>query len=211
MTQVIILLYNQQMIIIGLGNPKNKYKNSRHNVGEAILTHLVARPPSGFEVGEWNFDKKADAEAAVFAYEGKDGRLVLPQTFMNLSGKSVANFIYNPTEASDKLVVIYDDLALPVGTFKISFDRGSGGHNGIESITSVLKTKAFTRVRVGIAPVGFLGKIRKMFGTDKGASFVLGKFSPSEREELEKIEPKIIEAILTIIKEGREVAMNKYN
>jgi peptidyl-tRNA hydrolase, PTH1 family len=202
------------MIIVGLGNPKNQYQGTRHNVGEAILSSL--------NIEGWDFDKRLNAEVVSMTLGGDNVKLVLPQTFMNLSGQTVGKLIAYPSDAN-KLVVVHDDLALPIGTFKISFDRGSGGHNGIESVTSAIKTKAFTRVRVGIAPTSpasaeapagestFLGKIKKLFRVQKGKNFVLGKFTPNEREVLENIKPKIMEAILTIITDGHEVAMNKYN
>ena len=109
------------------------------------------------------------------------------------------------------MVVIYDDLDMPLGKIKISFGRGSGGHKGIESIVRSIKTKDFIRIRVGIAPATPSGKIKKIKTEQKVIDFILGDFKKKETEILKKVFKKVNEALEVIIKEGRSNAMNEFN
>ena len=134
-------------IIVGLGNKGEEYENTRHNVGRIVLEYVRKRRK--FE----DFDEVNKLKALVS--EGKIEKtpvtLLLPETMMNKSGISVKPLVTSIKKAS-KLIVIYDDLDLPLGRFKISFDRGTGGHRGLESITRHIRTNAYIRVRVGISP-----------------------------------------------------------
>ena len=192
--------------IIGLGNPGEEYENTRHNTGRMILESF--RKKMCFS--EWESDKKSRA----FVSAGKIGKekaiLVLPETFMNNSGKSAAPLIKSK-KAAESLVVVHDDLDLPLGAMKISFNRGSGGHKGIESIKRAIKTEAFIRVRVGISPSAPSGKLKKPKGDKAVGDFILGKFRPKETEEIKKVSKKACEAIAMIIEEGREKAMGEFN
>ncbi len=114
-------------------------------------------------------------------------------------------------KAAEKLIVVYDDLDLPIGKIKISFDRGSGGHKGIESIATTLKTKKFTRIRVGISPVTPGGKIKKPNSESVVDDFILKKFKPSEMDELKKVFKRVSEAIEAIVTDGPMIAMNHFN
>ena len=194
------------MYIVGLGNPGEEYKESRHNVGRIILEKF--RKKFGFS--DWEFDKKSQALTS----EGKVGKtktkLILPDTYMNKSGGSVKKFVTSKKKAQD-LIVVYDEIDLPLGTTKIVFNRGSGGHKGIESVIRSLGTKEFTRLRVGISPSTPSGKIKKPKGEQKVIDFVLGKFSKKELETLKKVEKKVVEALECVVTEGRAVTMNKFN
>src|SRR3990167_3853099 len=143
--------------------------------------------------------------------EGKLGNkkvlLLEPETFMNLSGKAVALAVKENNILVENIVVIYDDLDLGLGDFKISFGRGSGGHKGIESIIKSLKTKDFIRIRVGISPLTITGKIRK----PKGLDFIMKNVGKSDLEKIKKINKTINLALEKIVKEGRVIAMNKFN
>lgn len=129
---------------------------------------------------------------------------------MNNSGKSVASLVKNKKDAV-RLVVIYDDLDLPVGSFKISFNRGSGGHKGLESIVKALKTREFARVRVGISPATPSGKLKKPSGEKAVHDFIIGNFKDKEMEAIKKVSKKAIEAVEALITEGREKAMSEFN
>ncbi len=106
---------------------------------------------------------------------------------------------------------MYDDIDLPLGTLKISFNRGSGGHRGVESVIKSVKTKAFIRLRVGVAPTTPSGKIKKPKGEQKILDFLMGDFKPKERDVLKKTSKKVVEALEMIVLEGKEKAMGKFN
>jgi PTH1 family peptidyl-tRNA hydrolase len=193
-------------IIAGLGNPGSEYEGTRHNTGRMALEYFAKK--IGAE--EWEHDKKIKALVA----EGKAGKgkvlLVKPEGFMNNSGKSLAPLVKSKKQA-EQLVVIYDDLDLPLGAIKISFDRGSGGHRGLESIIKTLKTRAFVRVRIGVSPTTPSGKLKKPSGEKAVIDFILGKWKPKELDVLKKTFKKTGEAIELIISEGREKAMGEVN
>ena len=129
---------------------------------------------------------------------------------MNHSGKFLVKFI-KTQKAAQKLIVVYDDLDLALGTFKISYNKSSGGHRGVESVIKSLKTEEFIRVRIGIAPTTPTGKIKKPKGEKAVLDFILSEFKPKETEILKKVFKKVSEAIVCIAEDGRERAMNVYN
>lgn len=129
---------------------------------------------------------------------------------MNNSGRAVGKIIKNK-KTTQNLIVVYDDIDLPLGTLKISYNKSSGGHRGLESIIKALKTKEFTRIRIGISPVTPSGKLKKPQGEKTVLDFILNKFKPSELEILKKVFKKVSGAIQTIVGEGRERAMNEFN
>ncbi|HEY4483014.1 MAG TPA: aminoacyl-tRNA hydrolase [Candidatus Paceibacterota bacterium] len=129
--------------------------------------------------------------------------------FMNNSGPAVAKAMAG--KKASKLVIIHDDLDLALGTFKISFNKGPGGHRGVGSIIKVLKTQEFIRIRVGISPATPSGKLKKPTGEKKVLDFILGKFKPKELEVLKKLSKKIGESISLIVSDGVQVAMNHSN
>jgi len=193
-------------IIVGLGNPGEEYESTRHNIGRIVLEYF--RIKNNFS--GWEEKKKVKA----FYSEGKIGKskvlLMEPNNFMNNSGKSLLPVVTS-TKKAEKLVVIYDDIDLPLGTLKISFNRGSGGHRGVESIIKSVKTKAFIRLRVGVTPTTSSGKIKKPKGEQKVLDFLMGEFKPKERDVLKKISEKVAEALEVIVLEGKEKAMGKFN
>ena len=146
--------------------------------------------------------------------DGKIGKtkvsLLKPETFMNKSGLSVKSFITNKKKA-EKLVVIYDDLDLPIGILKISFNKGTGGHKGLESIVKNIKTKEFIRIRVGISQATPKGKLKKPQGEQKILDYLMADFSKKDLEILKKLKPKITQALEMIILDGRQKAMNLFN
>jgi PTH1 family peptidyl-tRNA hydrolase len=130
---------------------------------------------------------------------------------MNNSGVAVAHVKDKHKLNLKDIVVIYDDIDLPLGKIKISFDRSSGGHNGLESIIKKLKSREFVRIRVGVSPETPSGKLRKPKGEQAVLKFLMGEFKKPELDELKKISKKIAEAIETIYTESKEKAMSLYN
>lgn len=193
-------------IIVGLGNPGEEYKNTRHNTGRIILETF--RKKNDFS--DWEADKKLKALTS----NGKIGKekvtLLEPETFMNNSGKSVGPIV-KTKKSAERLIVVNDDLDIPLGSMKISFNRGSGGHNGIESIKKSIKTEAFIRLRIGISSATPSGKIKKPKGEKAVIDFILGEFKPKEMEILKKVAKRASEALTMIVSEGREKAMGEYN
>ncbi len=193
-------------IIAGLGNPGVEYEGTRHNTGRIILDALRIAS----ELNELKSDKKSNALIVKGKIVMKPVILVAPETFMNNSGKSLIHFVKS-VKAAEKLIVIYDDFNLPLGRIRISFNRSSGGHNGLDSIIKHLKTEAFLRVRIGVAPENSKGNAKTPHGDEKIEKFILGKFKEDEMKELKKVSKKAVEGIETILKEGKDKAMSVLN
>jgi PTH1 family peptidyl-tRNA hydrolase len=172
-------------IVIGLGNPGEEYKETRHNTGRLAVEFLSKK-------------------------EIPDVKFVHLDTFMNKSGSGAAKVIKSKAAAM-KLVVIYDDLDLPLGSLKVSYDRGSGGHKGIESIINALGTKEFIRIRIGISPVTLGGKTKKILGGEKVEKHIMGNFSSKEKEILKKVFERAEIALRLISTETLQTAMTTAN
>lgn len=194
------------MIIVGLGNPGAQYENTRHNVGRIVATHIAKLT----KAEKFETDGMLCAQKTKVEIGGKKGLIVLPDTFMNLSGKAVGPIIKSAKDL-EKLVVIYDDLDLARGTFKISFNRSSGGHNGVQSVIKALKSEAFIRVRIGISPTTTTGKLKKPLGEEKVAKWILGTMKDEEKDGLKKLSKSVLQAVVMITEEGLPKAMSIYN
>lgn len=193
-------------IIVGLGNPGEEYGKTRHNAGRIILEALREE----YAKDAFEYNKKLNALAAN-AKIGKEKVLLLaPETFMNNSGKAVSPLVKS-VKAARKLVVIYDDFNLPLGRIKISFNRSSGGHNGLESIIRAVKTEAFPRIRIGTAPANAKGLAKVPHGDDKVEKFILGPFKDEEMKALKKVSKIALEAVRVLVGEGHEKAMSVFN
>lgn len=192
-------------VFVGLGNPGEEYKETRHNTGR-ILLELFGKSLDA----EWKEDKKLNAKVSKIKIKKSPVTLVLPETFMNNSGKSVKPFITS-IKSAEKMVVIYDDLDLPFGTSKISFNKSSGGHKGLESIIKSIKTEKFARIRVGISPKTPSGKIKKPKGEEQVTKVILGKFKGEELSDLKKLSKRVNQALETFVIDGLEVAMTGFN
>mgnify|MGYP001575625630 FL=1 len=189
------------IVIVGLGNPGKEYEKTRHNAGRSAV-ELVASL-EGF--GELVFNKTANALTSKGTISGENATLVLPETMMNLSGKAVSAFVKSP-KAAKSLLVIHDDLDLPLGTIKMVFGRGSGGHKGVESIMRAIKTKDFARIRIGISGVGKKNQAKKVSGEEKVIKLVIGKWKPTEEATVKKVLKKVAEATHLFATEGVEAA-----
>jgi PTH1 family peptidyl-tRNA hydrolase len=193
-------------IITGLGNPGEEYAKTRHNTGRIILATLAKH----FSFLDFKEDPKIKARISKGEIAGESVTLVEPDNFMNRSGASLVSFISNPKKAKN-LIVIYDDLDLPLGKIKISFNKSSGGHRGLDSIIKNLKTQEFIRIRVGISPTTPSGKIKKPDGADAVEKHIIGDFKKPELDQIKKVSKTVVEAVEIIIKEGLEKAMGEFN
>ena len=193
-------------LIVGLGNPGEEYKNSRHNTGRIILESIAKS--NDFSV--WKDDIKTKSLISKGDINGEKFNFMLPETFMNNSGVAVSKIIDDKKKLKS-LVVIYDDMDLPLGTLKVSFNKSSGGHNGLESIIKKVRSQEFVRIRIGVSPATPSGKLRKPKGEEAVIKFLLGKYKEDELKELKKVSKKVGEIITMISAEGKDKAMSVYN
>lgn len=152
--------------IVGLGNPGEEYAKTRHNTGRIVLSYFLKKERMQSPVKS----KKYASLISESEVEGENVLVLWPETYMNKSGSAVSKAVKS-AKAAQKLVVVYDDMDLSLGTFKIAYGRGSGGHRGMESIIKALKTRDFIRIRVGISSATPTGKLKKPKGEKtRGAS-----------------------------------------
>jgi len=187
-------------LIVGLGNPGRSYAGNRHNIGFICLRYFARAQGIKFD------RKKALARIGTGTVAGNKVVLARPQTFMNNSGKSVSRLLRSFKVSPKDLLVIHDDLDLPPAKIRISSGSGSGGHKGINSIIQEMGTREFTRIRVGI------GRPAKPNPTeDDIIAYVLSDFTTEEKEAISDIIPRVSEAIVCLLTEGLEPAMNRFN
>jgi len=182
-------------LVIGLGNPGRKYAGNRHNVGFQCLDRLAAAWGLSFS------RRKHKALLAEGEIAGLKVILAKPQTFMNLSGQAVERLAHFYRLPPENILVIYDDLDLPLGKIRLRPKGGSGGHKGMKSIIEHLGTQNFPRLRVGIG--------RPTHGDP--VDYVLSDFAPDQRITMEEVYGRVISAVELWLKEGIEAAMNKHN
>ncbi len=184
-------------IIVGLGNPTAEYDKTRHNVGFEVIRILADR----FDIATDFLKHKAVCGKGII--EGNKVMLAMPQTYMNSSGESVRELVdYYKIDVSSELIVVYDDVALDPGRIRIRGGGSSGGHNGMKNIILHLGTEEFMRVRVGVGA--------KPKGYDL-VDHVLGHFTAQEREKMDMAFIDAANAVVSILNDGIDVAMNKYN
>ena len=184
-------------IIAGLGNPGKKYVGTRHNMGFEALDAVAAK---------YNIEIKKAKFNAIYGegiIENEKVVLVKPQTFMNLSGESIREFKSWYKAENNEIIIIYDDVSLPVGKLRIRAKGSAGGHNGMKSIILQLNSAEFTRIKIGV-------------GSPENpdydlADYVLGKFTKEEIKELIPMAIKTADAVGEIVKNGAESARSKYN
>lgn len=186
-------------LVVGLGNPGNKYELTRHNAGFIILDYIAENLNTNYKAG------KGEYYFAQTKFKGEDIALLKPTTYMNNSGIAVSEFLELHTEIKHKdILIVYDDFQLMLGTIRIR-ERGSdGGHNGISSVIYHLNSTEIPRMRVGIGKGDVLKK-------DEYVDFVLSNFEVQEIETVKKLLPVYKDCILSFIKEPFKVVMNKYN
>jgi len=188
--------------ILGLGNPGAEYADTRHNAGRAAL-ELLAHDNNFSSFKE---EKKLQALVSEGYIAKKPVLLLLPETFMNNSGRTTTALkIPSKKQITERVIVVHDDLDLPLGTVKIMFNRGTAGHKGIESIVRSLKTKEFTRIRIGIAKASDIKKSQSKAIVHK---IVTGPLSPAEKTVLKKGVKKAASAVEAVLCYGLSKAMN---
>jgi peptidyl-tRNA hydrolase, PTH1 family len=192
--------------VVGLGNPGEKYKNTRHNVGWFLLDKVRER----FSFSSLHESSAYSGEVAEGRVGSSDVTALYPNTFMNNSGAAVKKLV--PKGREHNLVVIHDDIDLAFGEIKIGYGKGAGGNNGVQSIIDALGTKEFIRIRIGIAPMSFWTKeaVRPKGGGPL-ERFVLKQFSKKELQQLEDISKKATDVLEAIVEKGVNDAMNKFN
>ena len=185
-------------IIAGLGNPGSEYQNTPHSIGFEVVD-AVARA-AGVAWRESKSDKGALAEVAI---AGVKAKLVKPLTFMNLSGDCIAPILRYCNATVDDLIVVSDDIDLPVGRLRIRKGGSAGGHNGLKSIIERVGSPNFIRLRLGVG--------RDRNDRSKVVSHVLGKFDPESRKTMDLVVEAAVKALCAIVRDGHERAMNAYN
>jgi PTH1 family peptidyl-tRNA hydrolase len=191
-------------LIVGLGNPGRRYEKTRHNLG-FICVNRLARD---YRIKMNRSQGKARTGKGRIV--GNEVLLARPQTYMNLSGESVKLLLNKTHTGINELVVIHDDLDLPVGKIRIRFGGGSGGHKGINSIFQETGSRDFFRVRIGIGrPLRFKNNVE--IQEDDVIDYVLSNFTKDEQKIIEKSIPLASEAVVSLITEGLTPTMNKYN
>lgn len=186
-------------LIVGLGNPGSQYAETRHNLGFMLVDRLA---------GEMQIAVKREECRALVGrgrFENECVELVKAQTYMNLTGEAVACLLKNPERIAagiENLIVISDDLALPLGKIRLRPGGSAGGHNGLRSLISSLETEQFIRLRIGIGPEHPLADAKK---------FVLEKFPKNDRETVEQTLSRGVEAIASVIRDGIEKSMAVHN
>ena len=191
-------------LIVGLGNPGREHEKNRHNLGFMCLNYFARR--HGIR-----FDKK-QGRARIGSGEVAGSKVVVarPQTYMNQSGQAVSRLVKKYKVNPDSLLVIHDDLDLPLGKIRIRQGGGSAGHKGINSVATELGSQDFSRLRVGIGrPAVVEGSAETT--EDDIVAYVLSDFTSEEKKAINQILPRVSEAILCVLTEGLTAAMNKYN
>ena len=186
----------EKFLIVGLGNPGAKYKNTRHNVGFQILQSLADKKGVPFK-----HSSQLVGELAQATIRDKKVFLLQPATYMNLSGEAVKRFVDYYKIPLDHVIVVCDDVALPLGTMRMRTKGSSGGHNGLESIETHLNTQFYARLRIGVGGPG----------NQVLSDYVLGRFSEEEDKTVREIEAKAVEVLELWIAAGIAIAMQTSN
>jgi PTH1 family peptidyl-tRNA hydrolase len=184
------------LLVVGLGNPGDEYRGSRHNLGAEVVELLAERHGARL---------RKRKEHALFDEITLDGRriaLAVPLTYVNDSGNAVGALVRRFGVTPEQLVVVHDELDLPVAELKVKSGGGLAGHNGLRSIVSHLHTQDFQRVRIGVG---------KPVSKERGADHVLNRFSKRERAEVDVTVEQAADAVETIARDGVDAAMNRFN
>lgn len=187
-------------VILGLGNPGRDYEQTRHNVGWWVLDHLA---------GVWRLDGwRRDGETLTLGgvVTGQPVRLVKPLTYMNLSGQVLRPYLRRPAwSAASDLMVVVDEVAIPLGTYRLRARGSAGGHNGLRDVERALGTQEYPRLRVGIKPLDERRRIGDL------SAFVLSPFGKDERDVVQELMPRFIDAVEIWMRDGIVKAMNAHN
>jgi PTH1 family peptidyl-tRNA hydrolase len=183
-------------LIVGLGNPGQQYRNTRHNVGYRVLDEVADRLGVRFD------QEKYDGLFAAAEHEGTRLMLLKPLTYMNLSGTAVAKAARNRVPKPEHVIVVLDEIQLPLGTVRVRQEGSHGGHNGLRSVIEHLGSQGFPRLRIGVG--------EKKAGQDL-SDHVLSTFAPEEKPDVEQAIKTAADAVLCCVAEGVATAMNRFN
>jgi PTH1 family peptidyl-tRNA hydrolase len=184
-------------LIVGLGNPGNSYEGTRHNAGFMVIDRLRSKLR-----GEEKPLRGANSQIWTKSFHGRRVMLQKPMTFMNSSGEAVRDWALTVGAPLTEILLIYDDLALPLGSIRIRKKGGGGGHNGVQSVMDCLGTEAIPRLRFGIAGES---------APEDQVKFVLSRFAPDEESVRDRALDLAEEAVMAILAQGLDRAMNDYN
>lgn len=185
-------------LIVGLGNPGRQYVRTPHNVGFDVVNLLASR-----HWGRWALERRFDSETCEITLSGRRVTLMKPLTYMNLSGRAVAAHVSKNGGEPSEILVVSDDIHLPLGQLRLRPSGSHGGHKGLVSLIQSLGSTEFPRVRIGVQPPDRV--------PDGWVDYVLGSLRPADREAIEKAEAEAANAIETILEKGISAAMNQYN
>jgi PTH1 family peptidyl-tRNA hydrolase len=183
------------MIVVGLGNPGRRYRGTRHNLGHDVVQNLAARLRISLREDGWAVTGKGRVGAEHIL-------LAIPETYMNANGQAVRDLLHRRRRRPADLLIVHDDLDLPLGHLRLRPGDSAGGHNGVQSIIEELGTGMFPRIRLGIG--------RPPSGVDP-AEFVLQRFTPEERGIVDVAIARAAEAVTVAANEGLAAAMNRFN
>jgi PTH1 family peptidyl-tRNA hydrolase len=182
-------------LIVGLGNIGEGYKDTRHNIGFTVLDAMALASNISF------IDKRYGAVCKT-RYKGRDLILLKPSTYMNLSGNAVSYWLKKENIPLENMLVIVDDIALPLGSIRLRSKGSDGGHNGLAHISTILATNEYSRIRIGIG---------NSFHKGAQVDFVLGKWDPDEKKFMEERTSIVIDMIRSFIFAGTELTMTAFN
>jgi len=184
------------LLVVGLGNPGDEYRGSRHNLGAEVVELLAERHGGRLR------KRKERALVDEVTIDGERVALAVPLTYVNESGNAVGALVRRFGVTPEQLVVVHDELDLPVAELKVKSGGGLAGHNGLRSIVEHLHTQDFQRVRLGVG---------KPVSKERGADHVLNRFGKRERAEVDVTVEQAADAVETIVREGVDAAMNRFN
>ena len=184
------------LLVVGLGNPGNEYRGSRHNLGAEVVELLATRHGGRLR------KRKERALVDEVTIDGRRVALAIPLTYVNDSGNAVGALVRRFGVDPEQLVVVHDELDLPVADLKVKSGGGLAGHNGLRSVVEHLHSQEFQRVRIGVG---------KPVSKERGADHVLNRFSKRERAEVDVTVEQAADAVETIVRDGVDAAMNRFN
>lgn len=192
--------YSMKYLVVGLGNVGAEYEGTRHNIGFMVVDALAKAVSTPESVLRWSLERKA--YRTEFRLKGRTVVMIKPTTYMNLSGEAIRYWLQAEKVPQENLLVVVDDIALPVGTLRMKKQGSGGGHNGLGNIEQLLGNTNYCRLRVGVG---------NNFSRGKQIDYVLGQFTGEEMAELEPKIEKACEAIKCFCTQGPDRAMNMYN
>lgn len=184
------------LLVVGLGNPGNEYRGSRHNVGADVVELLAKRHGARLR------KRKEHAVVDEVTIDGRRVALAIPFTYVNDSGLAVGALVRRFSVTPERLVIVHDELDLPVAQLKVKSGGGIAGHNGLRSIVAHLHTQDFQRVRIGVG---------KPVSKERGADHVLNRFGKRERADVDVTIEQAADAVEAIVRDGVDAAMNQFN